>query len=95
MKGCGTFKHPVEPDNRPCNPCFGEVLRLLRRKHNKTLGEVARLMGWKVMYMSDIERGYSAPPTTWGLLRISVYFGCSPEEYRQLKKAAKGWKIDD
>ena len=40
---------------------FGDLLRKLRRKANRTLGDVARVLGFSVVYMSDVERGNRKP----------------------------------
>lgn len=41
---------------------FGELLRTLREERGILLKELAKNMGWSVVYLSDIERGRRNPP---------------------------------
>ena len=54
---------------------FGEVLRRERRAAQKTLGEVSRLLGVSVVYLSDIERGNRRPLQTDRILKIAEFLG--------------------
>lgn len=40
---------------------FGSKLRLLRKKHGKTLLDVSREIGISVSFLSDVERGRTRP----------------------------------
>jgi len=57
---------------------FGELLRKLRRKENKNLGDVARLLGVSVVYVSDVERGNRKPFSNERIIRIASFLGEDP-----------------
>jgi transcriptional regulator with XRE-family HTH domain len=57
---------------------FGDLLRKLRRKADKTLGEVARLLGISVVYVSDVERGNRKPFSNERIVRIADLLGEDP-----------------
>jgi transcriptional regulator with XRE-family HTH domain len=52
---------------------FGDLLRTLRRKANKTLGNVARELGVSIVYLSDVERGNRKPFNTERLIQLARY----------------------
>jgi len=52
---------------------FGELLRKLRRKSDKTLGDVARMLGVSVVYLSDVERGNRKPFNNDRIVKIAEY----------------------
>jgi len=54
---------------------FGELLRKKRRKAGKTLGDLHRLLGISVVYLSDVERGNRKPLSNERILKIAEYFG--------------------
>jgi len=54
---------------------FGEVLRRERRAASKTLGDVSRLLGVSVVYLSDIERGNRRPLHTERILKVAEFLG--------------------
>jgi transcriptional regulator with XRE-family HTH domain len=54
---------------------FGELLRKLRRKSDKTLGDVARMLGVSVVYLSDVERGNRKPFNNDRIVKIGEYLG--------------------
>jgi transcriptional regulator with XRE-family HTH domain len=55
------------------NERFGDLLRQLRRKADKTLGDVSRELGVSVPYLSDIERGNRKPFTTERLVQLAAF----------------------
>ena len=57
---------------------FGDLLRKLRRKANKTLGDVARLLDVSVVYVSDVERGNRKPFGNERLIQIAELIGEDP-----------------
>ena|ERR1017187_7173340 len=57
---------------------FGDQLRKLRRKGDKTLGDVARLLGLSVVYVSDVERGNRKPLSNERIVRIARFLGEDP-----------------
>lgn len=58
---------------------FGDLLRKLRRKADKTLGDVARLLGVSVVYVSDVERGNRKPFSNERIVLIARFLGESPD----------------
>jgi transcriptional regulator with XRE-family HTH domain len=57
---------------------FGDLLRQQRRKADKTLGDVARLLGVSVVFLSDVERGNRRPLNNERLVRIAEFLGQDP-----------------
>ena len=50
---------------------FGALLRKLRRAADKTLGEIAKVAGVSIVYLSDVERGNRSPFSTDRILNIA------------------------
>lgn len=57
---------------------FGDALRRARRKAQKTLGDVARLLKVSVVYVSDVERGNRRPFTNERILTIAKFVNADP-----------------
>jgi len=57
---------------------FGDLLRQQRRKADKTLGDVAKLLGVSVVFLSDVERGNRRPLGNERLIRIAEFIGVNP-----------------
>ena len=57
---------------------FGDALRRNRRNAGKTLGDVAKLLGVSVVYVSDIERGNRRPFSNERILRIAKFVDADP-----------------
>lgn len=64
---------------------FGTALRRHRREAGKTLGDLARLLGVSIVYISDVERGNRRPLSNERILKIAEFLGVKP---RYLIKAA-------
>ena len=64
---------------------FGTALRRHRREAGKTLGDLARLLGVSIVYISDVERGNRRPLSNERILKIAEFLGVKP---RHLIKAA-------
>lgn len=52
-----------------------QLLRELRKFHNKTLADVASFSGLSVSYLSDLERGRQTPFDS-ALATVNKIFGC-------------------
>ncbi len=52
---------------------FGDLLRNKRREAGKTLGDIAKLLGISVVYLSDVERGNRKPLGNERILKIAEY----------------------
>lgn len=57
---------------------FGDLLRKQRRKADKTLGDVARLLGVSIVFLSDVERGNRAPLNADRILKVAALLGQDP-----------------
>ena len=69
---------------------FGDLLRELRRQANRTLGDVARVLGVSVVYVSDVERGNRKPFSTERLVQIANYLGTDPMPLIEVADKEKG-----
>lgn len=54
---------------------FGEALREAREGSKKSMGDVARELGFSVPYISDIERDRRNPPAEDVIRRIAAFLG--------------------
>jgi len=59
---------------------FGERLRELREASRKRLKDLADVMGWSAVYVSDIELGRRNPPSPEHIRKISEFLGVNPKE---------------
>lgn len=57
---------------------FGDALRRARHDAEKTLGDVARLLGVSVVYVSDVERGNRRPFSNERILKIASFLDADP-----------------
>lgn len=58
---------------------FGRLVRRLRKEANKTMGDVAQVLGFSVTYISDVERGKRAPWNDTVVQRLADELGVLPE----------------
>lgn len=63
---------------------FGERLRELREESRKRLKDLAEVMGWSTVYVSDIELGRRNPPAPEHIRKMGNFFGVSPKELLDL-----------
>ena len=70
---------------------FGELLRNLRRKANKTQGDVARLLKISVVYLSDVERGNRKPFSKDRILTIAEFLGADSAELMETADRERGF----
>jgi transcriptional regulator with XRE-family HTH domain len=69
---------------------FGERLRTLRKKAEKTLGDVAGVLDVSVVYVSDVERG-NRPPLRPDLIdKAAVLLGADGAELHKLAAEVRG-----
>ena len=69
---------------------FGDLLRRQRREANKTLGDLARILGTSVVYVSDVERGNRKPFSNDRIIRIGVELGVDPMEMIRAAEDERG-----
>ena len=65
---------------------FGEFMRLLRVKNHEVMGDVAKMLGVKVPFLSAVENGKKNVPTEW-VDKIVNYYNLNEEEQSDLKEA--------
>ena len=57
---------------------FGDTLRKTRQKAKRTLGDVARMLGVSVVYVSDVERGNRRPFGNERILKVARFLEADP-----------------
>ena len=57
---------------------FGDALRRTRHDAEKTLGDVAKLLGVSVVYVSDVERGNRRPFGNERILKVARFVKTDP-----------------
>lgn len=69
---------------------FGEVLRDMRRKADRTLGQVSRMLDVSTVYLSDVERGNRKPFTRQRILKIAEFLETNPNNLLQAADRERG-----
>jgi transcriptional regulator with XRE-family HTH domain len=69
---------------------FGDLLRRLRRKADKTLGDVARELGVSIVYLSDVERSNRKPFTNERLIKLATFLKADAEALIEAADREKG-----
>ena len=69
---------------------FGDLLRETRLNAGRTMGDLARLLGFKVPYISDVERGRRAPFRFEQVLEIAEFLGVPPDELLEAAAVSRG-----
>ncbi len=64
---------------------FGEFVRILRIKKHEVMGDMAKVLGVKVPFLSAVENGKKNVPADWANKLISNY-NLSTEEQCTLKQ---------
>jgi transcriptional regulator with XRE-family HTH domain len=85
---------PTDPKARK-SPAFGELLRQLRLPTGKSLGELARHLGYSVVYLSDIERGRRPPFDDSKIRETAAFLGLDPEPLLDAALHTRGEMIFD
>lgn len=70
---------------------FGKALRKIREKKELYLKNVADVMGWSVVYLSDIERGNRNPPAKNDIIKLSKFLGIDIDYLLNLADKDKGF----
>jgi transcriptional regulator with XRE-family HTH domain len=70
---------------------FGDLLRKQRRKADKTLGDIARLLGVSVVFLSDVERGNRKPLSNERILKITGFFNSDPAPLMEAADLERGF----
>ena len=69
---------------------FGDTLRRTRQEAEKTLGDVARLLGVSVVYVSDVERGNRRPFSNERILKVARLLEADPAPLIAAADVAEG-----
>ena len=65
---------------------FGEFVRILRIKHHEVMGDMAKVLGVKIPFLSADENGKKNVPSDW-VDKIAVHYELSSSEKKQLQKS--------
>ena len=64
---------------------FGEYMRVLRVKNHEVMGDVAKMLGVKVPFLSAVENGKKNVPIEW-IDKIVTYYNLDKKEQSVLKE---------
>ena len=71
---------------------FGEFVRILRIKHHEVMGDMAKVLGASLPFLSSVENGKKNVPADWAD-KIEAHYGLTPLERRELDEAIEESKI--
>lgn len=69
---------------------FGDALRRNRHDAEKTLGDVAELLGVSVVYVSDVERGNRGPFSNERIIKVAELVNTDPAPLIAAAAAERG-----
>lgn len=70
---------------------FGDLLRKQRRQADKTLGDLAKVLGLSVVFISDVERGNRKPFSNERILRIAEFLCLPPAPLMEAADQERGF----
>ena len=62
---------------------FGEYMRILRIKHHEVMGDIAKLLGVTLPFLSAVENGRKNVPSEW-VEKIVEHYSLKEEEVSAL-----------
>ena len=65
---------------------FGEYMRILRVKNHEVMGDVAKMLGVKVPFLSAVENGKKNVPSEW-IGKIIDHYSLNEDERLKLEEA--------
>lgn len=65
---------------------FGEYMRILRIKHHEVMGDIAKLLGVTLPFLSAVENGRKNVPSEW-VEKIVEHYSLKEEEVCELLEA--------
>lgn len=65
---------------------FGEFVRILRIRHHEVMGDMAKMLGTSLPFLSAVENGKKNVPNEW-VEKISNYYRLTSNEIAKLKIA--------
>lgn len=65
---------------------FGEFVRILRVKHHEVMGDMAKVLGASLPFLSAVENGKKNVPADWAS-KLTDHYGLSENEQTELREA--------
>lgn len=65
---------------------FGEFMRILRVKNHEVMGDIAKMLGVKVPFLSAVENGKKNVPSEW-IDKIIDHYSLNEDERLKLEEA--------
>ena len=65
---------------------FGEFVRILRIKHHEVMGDMAKVLGIKIPFLSAVENGKKNVPADWAD-KIIQHYKLAPDDQKSLQQA--------
>ncbi len=70
---------------------FGEFVRILRIKHHEIMGDMARMLGTSLPFLSAVETGKKNVPQEW-VKKIVAYYNLNEQEEKNLLQSIEDSK---
>lgn len=67
---------------------FGEFVRILRIKHHEVMGDMAKVLGASLPFLSAVENGKKNVPADW-IEKIIEHYGLTETEQKNLREAVE------
>ena len=67
---------------------FGEFVRILRIKHHEVMGDMAKVLGASLPFLSAVENGKKNVPADW-IGKITEHYGLTEAEQQDLREAVE------
>lgn len=67
---------------------FGEFVRVLRIKHHEVMGDMAKVVGASLPFLSAVENGKKNVPTDW-VEKIALHYNLTDTERKELETAVE------
>ena len=67
---------------------FGEFVRVLRIKHHEVMGDMAKVLGASLPFLSAVENGKKNVPTEW-IEKIVAHYDLTDAEKKELETAVE------
>lgn len=71
---------------------FGEFVRVLRIKNHEVMGDMAKMLGASLPFLSAVENGKKNVPNEW-VDKIVSHYNLSPSEREELMEAIEESKV--
>ncbi len=71
---------------------FGEIVRVLRVKHHEVMGDMAKMLGTSLPFLSAVENGKKNVPGEW-VDKLVMHYDLSSAEREELEEAIEESKV--